>query len=174
MQLSEEQIKALWKQECRPERDNDQLAIAFANAVADSIRAQADAVHTGTGMVKIEHVPAAAPTVTLRFEGYSDDTFGEVEHFGDDFDNAASGKPIRYLVTHPDVPGGMVVVGQYGREDVPGDWFIGVAGYDPDYADVPMPDWPMRIVRSERPYSPSLIIKAPAGVVIRCLERQEG
>lgn len=29
---------------------------------------------------------------TLRFEGYSDDTFGEVAYFEDDYDNCASGE----------------------------------------------------------------------------------
>lgn len=37
----------------------------------------------------------------LRFEGYSDDTFGEVAHFKDDYDNCASGKQIEYLVLGP-------------------------------------------------------------------------
>jgi hypothetical protein len=135
---------------------------------------RADDSDTQPIFVEPTAMKADLPTVTLRFEGYSDDTFGEVEHFGDDFDNAASGKPIRYLVTHPDVEGGLVVVGQYGRDDVPGDWFIGVAGYDPECRDVPMPDWPVRIARSERPYSPALIIEAPAGVRIQCMEREEG
>ena len=34
----------------------------------------------------------------LRFEGYSDDTFGEIAHTKDDYDNCASGAPIEYLV----------------------------------------------------------------------------
>ena len=29
---------------------------------------------------------------TLRFEGSSDDTFGEASHFKDSYDNCASGK----------------------------------------------------------------------------------
>ncbi len=41
----------------------------------------------------------------LRFEGYSDDTFGEVAHFKDDYDNCASGKPIEYLVLGPAIDG---------------------------------------------------------------------
>lgn len=64
----------------------------------------------------------------LRFEGYSDDTFGEVAHFKDDYDNCASGKPIEYLVLGPAIDGqpqlGVVVTGQHcpgGRPSGPPD-----------------------------------------------------
>jgi hypothetical protein len=35
---------------------------------------------------------------TLRFEGYSDDTFGEYAHTNNDYDNCASGESIEFLV----------------------------------------------------------------------------
>ena len=114
---------------------------------------------------------------TLRFEGASDDTFGEYAHTRDDYDNCASGKPIDWLVTAPGVPGGLIVTGQYGREanaDVSMSWQIGVAAHDPDNTDAPLPPWPMRIERSERPYSPSLVIEVPDGVQVRCLQRRLG
>jgi hypothetical protein len=110
----------------------------------------------------------------LHFEGYSDDTFGEVLHARDDYDNCASGKPIDYLVTAPGVPGGLVVTGQHGRDcagDVSVSWQIGVAPYDPDHEDTPPPAWPMRFERSERGYSLRLVIEAPEGVEVRCLNR---
>ena len=36
--------------------------------------------------------------IKLVFRGYSDDTFGEVNHFHIDYDNCATDKPIEYLV----------------------------------------------------------------------------
>ncbi|MGX0136317.1 hypothetical protein [Cupriavidus metallidurans] len=119
-----------------------------------------------------DEVAAAAMTM-LRFEGYSDDTFGEYLLTGDDYDNAGSGRPIRWLVTHPDHEGGIVVVGQYGAKGVPGFWMIGVAAYDPENIDIPLPQWPMHYTRGEFAYTPALIIEAPAGVVVQCLEREE-
>ena len=80
----------------------------------------------------------------LRFEGYSDDTFGEIAHTKDDYDNCASGEPIEYLVAHRASGTGVVVTGQHcpGKS---GSWMIGVANWDPDFADTDFPRWPMRI-----------------------------
>jgi hypothetical protein len=51
---------------------------------------------------------------TLRFEGYSDDTFGEYAVTRDDYDNCASGEPVEFLITAPSLPeAGMVVTGQH-------------------------------------------------------------
>jgi len=113
----------------------------------------------------------------LRFEGYSDDTFGEYAHSNDDYDNCASGEPIEYLVLGPAVdgqtPSGIVVTGHY----YPGEsysWMIGVANYDPDFEDRNLPDWPMRIEpASSTRYNPSLLIEAPEGVTLRCLTRDK-
>lgn len=110
---------------------------------------------------------------TLAFEGYSDDTFGEYNITRDDYDNCASGKPIRYLITVPDHPGGMLVVGQHGRDDLECSWMIGVGAYDPEHDDVPLPSWPVRMLPSTRtPYSPRLEVDAPDNFVLTCLERQ--
>jgi hypothetical protein len=107
---------------------------------------------------------------TLRFEGYSDDTFGEVQHFGDDYDNCASGNPIEYLVEAGGL--GMVVTGQHcpGHS---GGWLIGVANYDPQAEDRDFPRWPMRIEPQQfrNGFRPSLVIEAPDDVTIRCLQR---
>lgn len=108
----------------------------------------------------------------LRFEGHSDDTFGEVEAFNDDYDNCASGKPIEYLVE----AGGLAVVvtGQHcpGHS---GSWLIGVANFDPEAADVDFPRWPMRIEPQayRNGFQPSLVIEAPDDVKIRCMLREE-
>jgi hypothetical protein len=96
---------------------------------------------------------------TITFEGYSDDTFGyEDVEGGDDYDNCASGKPIEWLVAVPGANEGVIVRGQHGLRC---SWCIGVAPYDPDDDDVPIPDWPMSIGPGDRPYSPRLVIEAP-------------
>lgn len=110
--------------------------------------------------------------ITLRFEGHSDDTFGEVAHFKDDYDNCASGDPITYLVKLPAERGGVLVTGQYCRPGFDVCWQISVASYDPLHDDLPLPDWPMRIERGDRHYSPALVIEAPDGVTISCIERR--
>lgn len=108
--------------------------------------------------------------VQLRFEGYSDDTFGEYQHTNDDYDNCASGKPIEWLVQAPNGES-LIVFGQYAPGSV-GGWMIGVGTHDPDHNDDPLPPWPIRLTRGERPYSPALHITAPAGTTIRCLQRE--
>lgn len=108
----------------------------------------------------------------LRFEGYSDDTFGEVEHFKDDYDNCASGTPIEYLVEHKETGLGLVVTGQHCPGNS-GSWLIGVANYDPEFDDRDFPRWPMRIEAQNyrNGFQPSLVIDAPEGVTIRCLQK---
>lgn len=109
---------------------------------------------------------------TLRFEGYSDDTFGEVLHTKDDYDNCASGKPIEYLVTDPATGLAIVVTGQHCPGNS-GSWLIGVANHDPDSKDRDFPRWPMRIEAQDyrNGFQPSLVIEAPEGVTLRCLQR---
>ena len=102
---------------------------------------------------------------TLRFEGYSDDTFGEYAHTNDDYDNCASGKPIEYLVQDPVAGIGVVVTGQYFPGNSIG-WMIGLANYDSHF-----PRWLMK-------FDPdgdrnALVIEAPEGVVVRCLTRED-
>jgi hypothetical protein len=112
-------------------------------------------------------------SVTLRFEGYSDDTFGEVAHFNDDYDNCASGNPIEYLVQDPATKHALIVTGQHCPNNS-GSWMIGVAAnHDPDGGDVDFPRWPMRIVPQDyrNGFQPALVIEAPDGVTIRCLQR---
>jgi hypothetical protein len=117
--------------------------------------------------------PAALGTITLRFEGASDDTFGEFAHFKDSYDNCASGTPIDWLVTAPGVVGGLVVSGQYARTGTEACWMVGVAAYDPNHDDLSIPDWPIKVVRSERGYSPALVIEAPSNATIKCMQLEE-
>lgn len=105
----------------------------------------------------------------LIFHGYSDDTFGEYGRTNDDHDNCASGKPMRFRVA--DGSDSLIVVGWYADGPTAG-WMVGV---EPDVTtadDVepkPLPDWTITIRRSvagETPYSPSLLIDAPASATV--------
>jgi NADPH-dependent ferric siderophore reductase len=102
---------------------------------------------------------------TLRFEGFSDDTFGELTT-RTDYDNCADGTPIIFLVA---VPGGMscAVYGMYCPDGATG-WMIGVARHDED-DDTAMPAWPMRIEHSEREYSPRLVMEVPDEATVTLL-----
>lgn len=99
---------------------------------------------------------------TLRFEGYSDDTFGEYATANEDYDNCASGEPIVFKVWSISANDGLYVVGQYCPGPCTG-WLIGVARLNDD-DDRHMPEWPMRFERSadkNHTYSPALFIDAP-------------
>lgn len=102
--------------------------------------------------------------VTLRFEGYSDDTFGEYGQTNIDY--SASGKPIEFLVRQGDEA--VVVVGQYCPGNC-GGWLVGVASYDPEGNDVPLPSWPMRLVPGERPYTSALEVDVGPQWRLDCL-----
>ncbi len=108
--------------------------------------------------------------VELHFEGASDDTFGEVNHFRDDYDNCASEKPIAYLLTVPGEDGGLVVVGQFAPTGLECSWLIGVAAWDPGHEDLPIPDWKIRFEPNS--YMGRLVVEAPDGVQLRCLTRE--
>jgi hypothetical protein len=109
---------------------------------------------------------------TLRFEGHSDDTFGEYNVLQDDYDCCASGRPIVFRVDDPRETEevGLLVIGQYaGREwlpDQPGCWMIGIQQLE---EDIPLPPWPMRWSTADSGYSPRLEIDVPDNVLIRCL-----
>lgn len=104
----------------------------------------------------------------LSFIGHSDDTFGEYGVFQDDYDCCASGRPIVWEVKCGDE--GLFVFGQYGGRDwpskSPGCWMIGVQQLD---EDIPLPNWPMQFRTADSGYSPELLINAPDGTVIRCV-----
>lgn len=110
-------------------------------------------------------------TKALRFQGGSDDTFGEYGRFGDDFDNCANGKPIVWMVR--DAAGaGLLVWGQYaGRDwpdDAPGCWMVGIQQLA---VDEPLPPWPL--TWSAEGYSVVLEIDAPADATLVCLNAVE-
>lgn len=101
----------------------------------------------------------------LTVEGYSDDTFMctgpgiDIDH-----DNAASGEPVVFRIQSG--ADAMLVIGQYAAAPS-GGWQIAVAPIDNETGDdQPIPDWPMAIGRSQRPYSPALFITAPDDVSV--------
>ena len=106
----------------------------------------------------------------LKFEGHSDDTFGEYGWTSDDYDCCASGAMIVFRVTAGEE--GLHVCGQYsGKQwprEMPGCWVVGVQPLD---EDVPLPKWPMRFESGDSGYSPRLVIDAPEGVSVECLNR---
>lgn len=97
---------------------------------------------------------------TLHFSGYSDDTFG-CDLI--DYDNSASGRPIVFRVSAGD--DSFFVWGQFCPGPAAG-WLVGVAPVEEDFDGKSLPAWPMQLRASDRPYSPELVIEAPAGVTV--------
>lgn len=66
----------------------------------------------------------------------------------------------------------VIVTGQHCPGHA-GSWLIGVANWDPDAADTDFPRWPMRIEPQNyrNGFQPSLVIEAPEGVTLTCLQR---
>lgn len=107
---------------------------------------------------------------TLVFAGYSDDTFYcEGPGIDVDCDNCASGEPIEMKVSG--TGGEMLVTGHYCGGAATG-WLISVGPVHDDPDENPIPDWPMRITRSDRPYSPALIVDAPDDVSVALIEKR--
>lgn len=105
---------------------------------------------------------------TLRFEGYSDDTFSCTGKGIDvDRDNAADMSPVSMRVAGSG--GELLVTGQYCPSPATG-WQVSVAPSHDDPDENPIPEWPMRVVRGERPYSAALEIDAPDDVTVELVE----
>lgn len=97
---------------------------------------------------------------TLKFHGYSDDTFGEYGVTNQDYDNCSNGKPIQCIVDCGE-RGRVLVVGQYGSVSMDsGCWLVGMTKAD-EYDD--LPDWNFRYEESGCGYSPSLLMDLPEG-----------
>ena len=97
---------------------------------------------------------------TLKFHGYSDDTFGEYGVTNQDCDNCSNGKPIQCVVDCGE-RGRVLVVGQYSSVSMDsGTWLIGLAKVS-EYDE--LPDWNYRYEESDCGYSPALLIDLPEG-----------
>lgn len=108
--------------------------------------------------------------IPLRFEGYSDDTFACTGPGIDvDRDNCGNGEPIYMRVDS--ASGSLVVRGQYA--DGPcGGWSIGIAPTDHGHEEAHIPDWPIRIIRGFREYSPVLVIETAPDVKVSIVENK--
>jgi len=107
----------------------------------------------------------------LHFQGYSDDTFGEVNSFDIDHDDCARGTLRVFRVFTPTET--MYVTGQYSGWDGgdqgpgPGTWRIGVQNAeDQETRELPLPEWPMYFKQSDSVESPRLVIEAPDDVEV--------
>lgn len=95
---------------------------------------------------------------TLRFEGHSDDTFGEYGWSNEDFDNCASERPI--ICTVQSGKDRLNVIGQYGLDGVAPCWTIGIQLVD-EGDELPL--WPIRFERCHS-YSHALVMDVPDDV----------
>ena len=95
---------------------------------------------------------------TLKFNGYSDDIFGEYHISDVEVDNCASGKPIQCKISSSE--GELIVVGQYNRNKN-GCWDVGISQVD---EGVSIPCWPVRF--SGEGYSAVLEIDVPDDAVL--------
>lgn len=104
---------------------------------------------------------------TYAFEGYSDDIFAEVNVTNYEVDNCANGKPIQFTLVDPTTNRGICITGHY-NSPIGNQWVIGVSSYDPECKDIPIPEWPIRIVRStECSHTPRLEIDAPDNCLLK-------
>jgi hypothetical protein len=103
----------------------------------------------------------------LVFQGYSDDTFAcEGPDIDVDLDTCASGRPVTMIVKAGDES--LIVVGWYAPSHCNG-WLIGIAPHNPGHVEKHLPEWPIIITRSDREYSPLLMIDAPDDVQVELL-----
>ena len=112
---------------------------------------------------------------TLRFQGYSDDTFDcsgpgiDVDH-----DDCAQGSLRAMRVSSGDM--GLIVTGQYApcilnRNMHLHSWVIGICNQIELFSDTkPLPNWPIRIMSCERTYTPLLEIDVPDDVVVELMD----
>lgn len=118
---------------------------------------------------KLEHDAAVAygmeilyeekpETKTLRFEGYSDDTFAETNMTREDLDNCASCEPVQCIVDAGTF-GRVMVVGQFSRASAGnGCWMAGLSKVDEEDT---LPNWNFRITEGMSPYSIALEMDVP-------------
>lgn len=107
----------------------------------------------------------------LRFEGHSDDTFGEYGLTNEDFGNCATGTPFVCRIVS-DSGEGLHVWGQYAGKDwpnkAPGCWMVGIQQLDEDR---PIPNWPMRFTSGG--YTVELHIEAPDDVTLEWISEKK-
>lgn len=105
-----------------------------------------------------------------RFEGYSDDIFGEYGVTNESYDNCASGEPIQFKIETPKGVG-VIVTGTYGNPINKGHcWMIGVEAIN---ENKPVSDWTFELKPSHKNYCNLLVVKAPDDAELTCLNEIE-
>lgn len=93
---------------------------------------------------------------TLKFEGGSDDTFGEYGITQEEVDNSSRNSPIQCVISSKE--GSLVVVGHYNIHPNDGCWTIGISLLNEGES---MPSWSTRFTMRDCNYSPTLEIDVP-------------
>jgi len=108
---------------------------------------------------------------TFKFQGYSDDTFGEYEQTDIDYDNCGNGKPIEFELK--DKSGkGVRIIGLYGNDHINksrGCWMIAVGAID---EDMPI-DWKVTITPSYEGYRNQCVVECPDDIELVLLNKYE-
>lgn len=121
---------------------------------------------------------------TLKFEGYSDDTFGEcgvtvedIDNCGsgkliqcliEDIDNCGSGKPIQCLISAGSES--LLIIGQYSVSHLSGCWTIGISMEAEGKA---IPNWNIRFKTGDIPYSPVVEIDVPDNFTFKWFDNRQ-
>jgi len=105
---------------------------------------------------------------TFKFEGHSDDTFGEYGITNIDHDNCASGSPIQFTIKMPD-GSGIAVTGMYCHGFHIGEgWMIGAETL---CEDNPV-DWTITMKPSHEGYKNQLTVIAPDDAALVCVSAE--
>ena len=108
----------------------------------------------------------------LRFEGYSDDVFGE-EETGITIDSYRSDSPLCFLLESKEENSKLVISGSYSPYLTTGHgcWNLSVCQAEEDY---PIPDWNIRIKQSaETKYTPAILLDVPDDTTIKKLDEED-
>lgn len=98
----------------------------------------------------------------LKFEGYSDDVFGEYNLTNTEIDNCAQNTPIQCIVKSRLTGEALVVIGHYHLHPLnEGCWTIGISLLRENEK---VPTWPTRFIMGDCKYSPMLEIEVPDDV----------
>jgi len=114
------------------------------------------------------------PAQIFIFEGASENTFGEYNITRDKYCSSASGEPIQYELRDPHTGHGVVVTGLFNdRHKINNTdcWMIGVSAIE-DGNDLTF--WTFDLRPGHLGNRNQLIVTAPLGAKLRCLNREAG
>lgn len=97
----------------------------------------------------------------LKFEGYSDDTFGEYGVTKEDIDTCGIMEPIQCVVD-AGIHRRLMVIGQYSKASCGnGCWMIGISKVEEDDE---LPDWNISFLQGGMEHSPVLELEIPDNI----------